>query len=111
MKESTHNTLKDILHREIITKTKSTLHYFVSGVKNLFRHTTGNPEDEASKNINNYLKSPEEIEAEFRFLSASQPDNSTETKTLETPSITYSTINIETRIVEEALPDYMEENY
>ncbi|MES1226669.1 MAG: hypothetical protein ABUT20_64945, partial [Bacteroidota bacterium] len=70
------DALKDILQNDIITKTKSGIQDLISGVKNLFRHSedaTG--KDPVSKNnLNNHLKSPDEIEAEFRLLAGSQTD-------------------------------------
>ena len=110
MKES----FNDILNNDIITKTKSTFQGFVSGVKNLFRHQSTNP-SAATEGINNYLKSPEEIEAEFRLLSAQADDNNTETLMVAFSSysgiINTPEINAETGSVEFILPDYMEENY
>jgi hypothetical protein len=94
MKESFTNTFNDLLNNDIITKTKSTFHDFVSGVKNLFRHQSGNSGDEGKSStdgINNYLKSPEEIEAEFRLLSAPGADD-TKTETLMVAFNSYSAI-------------------
>ena len=114
MKESLNNTLNEILHSDIVTKTKSTLHDFVSGVKNLFRHQSNEPEN-SNAAVNNYLKSPDEIEAEFKQISdavkneieeqelASESGNTVLVKITETTT--------EIRRFEETFPEYMEENY
>ncbi len=114
MKES----FNDILNNDIITKTKSTFQDFVSGIKKLFRHQFANSSEESKSStgeINNYLKSPEEIEAEFIFLSSQAEDNNTETLMVEYDSysaiINKPGINSETGNLELILPEYMEENY
>jgi hypothetical protein len=114
MKESLNNTLNDILHSDIVTKTKSTIHDLVSGVKNLFRHQSAEP-DESSDKINNYLKSPDEIEAELKQLSAyaynEGPENELTPATGNTTILKVSETRTEIHYFEEALPEYMEENY
>ena len=112
MKES----IKDIFHTDLITKTKSGIYDLVTGVKNLFRHNSANPEETDKKSINNYLKSPEEIEAEFRFLSTVETDEHTR-EPLQTPPKTYTTVfsktefSSEVMTMDDGLPDFMEENY
>ena len=114
MKES----FNDILNNDIITKTKTTFHDFISGIKNLFRHHPANSNDESTAStggVNSYLKSPEEIEAEFRFFSSQADDNNTETLMVafNSHSVTIDKTgdDPETGDVEFILPDYMEENY
>jgi hypothetical protein len=107
---------EDIRHNDIITKTKTTLQVLVSGVKNLFRPGIDSTEKELSPaGLNNHLKSPDEIEAEFRFLSVSQteqndivPTEAEDNKTLlsEKPEF-----HFKMNVVNEILPEYMEENY
>ncbi len=113
MKESLNNTLNEILHSDIVAKTRSTLHDFVSGVKNLFRHTQQKEPDLAG--VNNYLKSPDEIEAELKHLSSTaKNDRLDEERVAESTTKTIVTIS-ETRTeierFEETFPEYMEENY
>jgi hypothetical protein len=119
MKESINNKLNDILHNDIITKTKSGIYDLVSGVRNLFRHNSGSHEEndiKSMRSVNNYLKSPEEIEAEFRALSSGHEDDNIPAP-LQMPSKGYTTIITKTdlhsgsMIFEQEFPDFMEENY
>lgn len=113
MKESLNNTLNEILHSDIVTKTKSTLHDFVSGVKNLFRHSQ--PDEPVDAGVNNYLKSPDEIEAEFKHFSTSAKNEFTEKDPIAAAGsgsiITISERKTEIQQFEETFPEYMEENY
>ena len=114
MKES----FNDLLNTDIIAKTKSTFHDFLSGVKNLFRHHPANSNEENTAragSVNNYLKSPEEIEAELMFFSSQADDTNAETLMVAFNS--HSAIankpgnDSGTGDEELILPDYMEENY
>jgi len=115
MKESLNNTINEILHSDIVTKTKSTIHDFVSGVKNLFRHQPNEPENSDTA-VNNYLKSPDEIEAEFKKLSAVVKDEQHESELIvaersNTTIVKITESKTEIQRFEETFPEYMEENY
>jgi len=110
------DVIKDILHNDIITKTKSTFQDLVSGVKNLFRHTHTTENDAPEQgNLNNHLKSPDEIEAELRVLSVSQSDETGSVKNddakNEVEVIENSESHFKMNVINETLPEYMEENY
>ena len=110
------DAVKHILHTDIITRTKTTLQDLLSGVKNLFRQSNDSAGKEFSPaNLNNHLKSPDEIEAEFRFLSLSQTE---ETNTFpikrtdsESSDLNKPEFHFKMNVVSEAFPEYMEENY
>ena len=114
MKESLNNTIHEILHSDIVTRTKSTLHDFVSGVKNLFRHQSNEP-DYSNTAVNNYLKSPDEIDAEFQQLSGAMQNESEEKELVgesgSTMMVKITETTTEIRRFEETFPEYMEENY
>ncbi len=122
MKEDTitkiiSNPFRDILDNELVTKAKSGIADFVSDVKNLFRPMTGSGENNSHadvNNINNYLKTPEEIEAEIRFICSTQEEtalNITQTALDKNPPQWKGYHETVFLNLEETLSGDMEENY
>lgn len=96
----------------------STFQDLGSGANHLFRHPA--PEQETGRpsvtaGINNYIKSPEEIEAELRQLSSNPAESQREGMmvSISAYSLTSgsSLLYMENDEAELMLPDYMEENY
>lgn len=101
---------KDIFNHPVVTKTQSGIQDLADSVKNLFRKNE-NPETEA-QDINNYLKSAAEIEAEFRFSRDKQKNYSLIADKDKKPEF----LNLPAqpsyvKPLEEALAGEMEENY
>lgn len=106
--------VKDILHSDIIIKTKSTFQDLVTGVRNLFRHPDQHEEKEQTgSNPNNHLKSPDEMDADFRLFSIAETEKNQQVIISETQSIsaTKTEVFFKMNVINEDLPEYMEENY
>ena len=107
------NPFKDILSNDLVTKAKSGITDLVSGVKNLFRSEA--PPQEAE--VNNYLKSPDEMEAELRFISTQKEKDPVKNEFNQQDSGASSIIQKQQmkpanfHPLEEALAGEMEENY
>ena len=119
MKESANNPLTGILNNEIIIYSKSSIHDYVSGVKNLYHYRSGNTHGDDKipcRRINNYLKSPEEMDAELRPLSTAQ-ENDYKTEILVVTADSYAEVltrsGTDTGLSrhEQILPGFLEENY
>jgi len=101
---------KDIFNNPAVTKTQASIQDFADSVKSLF-YKNETPETK-SQDINNYLKSPAEIEAEFRFIGDKQKNFSAiadKDKKPEFLNLPAQPSHI--KPLEEALAGEMEENY
>jgi hypothetical protein len=107
------NPFKDLLTHDLVTKAKSGITDLVSGVKNLFRNDHSPQETE----VNNYLKSPDEIEAELRIICVQTQDQPLKNELVPQDFITASRNSnahgwpANFHSLEEALAGEMEENY
>jgi hypothetical protein len=119
MKESVNNTLTGILNNEIIMNSKSSIHDYVSGVKNLFHYGSGNAHGDDKipcRRINNYLKSPEEMDAELWLLTGAQ-ENDYKTEILVLTADSYAEVLIKSgrdtglSRLAQIPPGFLEENY
>lgn len=102
---------KDISNNLAVAKTHAGIQDFVDSVKNLFRKNES-PETK-TQDVNNYLKSPAEIEAEFHFSGDKQRNYSVladkDDKKPEFLNLSEQPSHI--KPLEEALAGEMEENY
>ena len=118
-KKNSYNPFREFLDTDFFVKAKSGIVDFVSGVKNLFRHTGDDKKPEAD--VNNYLKTPEEIETELRSISSQKEETKApelaatdpKEKEFSTTGNTQPAQNkpVIFRSLEEAMSGEMEENY
>jgi len=101
---------KDIFDNPAVTKTQIGIEGSEEAVKNLF---CKNENPEAKKqDVNSYLKSPVEIEAEFHFSGSKQKNYSMAVDKDKKPEfLTLPALPSHIKPLEEALASEMEENY
>lgn len=101
---------KDIFNNPAVTKTQSGIQDFADSVKNLFRKKEN--QEVQPQDINNPLKLPAEIEAEFRFSNDRQRNYSTIAEKNKKPEfLNLPAQSSYVKPIEEALAGEMEENY
>jgi hypothetical protein len=100
---------KDIFNNPVVTKTQSGIQDFADSVKNLFRKKEN--QEVQPQDINNPLKLPAEIEAEFRFNGDKQRNYAAVSDKDMKPEFLNLPANSYVKPLEEALAGEMEENY